>query len=1315
MSITSATRRAGEAVASHQSHGIKYLRVGVAMGLALAAAPAQALDPRKALTQYIHGVWQTEQGLPQNAVEAICQTRDGYLWLGTQEGLVRFDGVRFKVFDRRNTPGLPHTWISALFEDRAGNLWIGGRGTGLSRYRAGRFTPFTTREGLPDDRVRALHEDRGGNLWIGTSGGGLIRFKDGRFEALTTADGLPSDQVVTILEDRSGSLWVGTFGGGLGRLKDGRFTSFTTRAGLSDDEVSSLLEDRDGSLWIGTFNGGLNRLRDGSFTVFTTRDGLSSNLIWSLAEDRDGNLWVGTDNGGLNRFRDGAFAAVTTRSGLSSDVVVSLLEDREGSLWIGTHAGGLNRLRDGKFLTYTTREGLSSDAVLTVHEDSAGDVWIGTDGGGLNRLRDGRFTTLTTRDGLSSDQIAAVHRDRAGALWVGTLGGGLNRIRGGEITAFSARHGLSGEYVVSLYEDRQGSLWVGTDGGGLNRFRDGRFTSYTTKDGLSQDRAGAILEDSRGDLWIGTASGLNRFRDGTFTVFTTRDGLADDRIASLYEDGEGTLWIGTASGLTRFRDGRFAAITAKAGLHDDRIFQTLEDGQGRLWMSGNRGIFMASRKELDAVAAGSLARLSSTAYGVADGMRSAECNGENQPAAWKGRDGRLWFPTIKGVVVVDPERLAGNALAPPVVLEEVVLDGAPLPAHGAALDFPPGSRKFDLRYTALSFPAPERVRFRYRLEGFDGDWVDAGTERSAHYTSLAPGDYTFRVKASNADGVWNESGATLRLRLQPYFYQTRAFQALCGVGLIVLGAGVQRIRMRFLKRRAAELERIVEEQTRELRSANEELRQVQEQLARLSEATPEKLENVSAWGTSMADQVGRAIHARRVHLWRVDGESLTPLTPGAAAPPSWEALQAARSVELGAAGDSAIVRVTGMTGELRGALTIEGPVAWGDAERRLVGALAQHLGSALDLQHLREQLTTTAARQLEVRERMHARGVHTLKLCPRCGRCYDETAERCAADASPLDASRVLPYRVLDRYRLAFLLGEGGMGSVFEAHDERLRRDVALKVIRAEMLGDAEARFRLEREAQTLARIRHPGVIDLFDSGELEDGSAFLVMELLTGRDLAGVLTRHGAGTPAQVASLLRQAAAALAAAHRAGVVHRDVKPANIFLMPDQRAFRAKLLDFGLAKSTRLEAKLTRTGNFVGTPAYMSPEQVEGTAVDARADLYSLAAVAYEALTGQRVVSGTEVARMLVDVLYGTPPSASSHVPGLPPAADAAFEAALAKRPAERPADIEAWAAALAALLESAAGSAPGWPHEGLAAPRTAERRRGEERTEPTL
>jgi ligand-binding sensor domain-containing protein len=1288
------------------------LGAGTLVALSLAAAPVEALDPRRAPTQYIQDVWQKKQGLPQNAVEALCQTRDGYVWLGTQEGLVRFDGVRFKVFDKSNTPGLIDSWISALHEDRAGTLWIVVRGAGLSRYRDGRFTAITKRDGLPDERVRTIHEDREGNLWIGTSGGGLIRFKDGRFDVLGTAQGLASDRVVSILQDRSGRLWIGT-GGGLSRFEDGRFTTFTKRDGLSGDEVSSLVEDREGSLWIGTFDGGLTRLADGEFTAFTTRQGLSNDEVWSIVQDRDGSLWIGTA-AGLNRFSDGEFTALTTRGGLSSDVVVSLLEDREGSLWIGTHGGGLNRLRDGKFLVYGSREGLSNETVLTVHEDRRGDVWIGTDGGGLNRLRDGRFTTFTRKDGLSSDQVASVLEDRAGALWIGTLGGGLDRLRDGQVTRFGPGQGLSNEVVLSLYEDRAGNLWIGTDGGGLNRFRNGRLTRFTSADGLSFDRVSAIHEDRAGSLWLGTPAGLNRFREGTFTVYTTKDGLSDDHVVSIYEDAEGSLWIGTAGGLTRHRDGRFAAITTQSGLHDDKVFQILEDGQGRLWMSCNRGIFSASLKDLNAVAAGTLARFTSTSYGEADGMRDAEGTGDTQPAAWKTRDGRLWFPTIRGVVVVDPARLAGNPLPPPVVMEEVVLDGRPLPAQTALL-FPPGSQKFDLRYTALSFPAPERMRFQYRLEGFDRDWVDAGTERAARYTSLAPGDYTFRVKASNSDGVWNESGAALQFTLQPFFYQTRAFQVLCGVGLVVLGAGVQRARMRWLKRRAEQLERIVEEQTHELRAANEELRRAQEQLARLSEATPEKLENVSAWGSSMAEQVGRAIHARRVHLWRADGESLTPLTPGAAAPPSWEALQAACSAEIGSRDGAAIVPVTGMTGELRGALTISGSIAWGETERRLVNALAQHLGSALDLQHLREQLTTTAARQVEVRERLHARGIHTLKLCPRCGRCFDETASRCPADETPLDASRVLPFSIAERYRLACLLGEGGMGSVFEAHDERLQRDVALKVIRAEMLSDPEARFRLEREAQTLARIRHPGVIDLFDSGELEDGSAFLVMELLAGRDLAGVLSRHGPGTPAQVATLLRQAAAALAAAHRAGVVHRDVKPANIFLMPDPRPFQTKLLDFGLAKSTRLESKLTRTGNFVGTPAYMSPEQVEGTQVDARADLYSLAAVAYEALTGQRVVSGTEVARMLVDVLYSTPPPVSSLVAGLSGAADAAFAAALAKQPADRPADIEAWAAALAAQLEGVTSGSPGWTAEGLAATRAPSRRRGEERAEPTL
>jgi serine/threonine protein kinase len=387
-----------------------------------------------------------------------------------------------------------------------------------------------------------------------------------------------------------------------------------------------------------------------------------------------------------------------------------------------------------------------------------------------------------------------------------------------------------------------------------------------------------------------------------------------------------------------------------------------------------------------------------------------------------------------------------------------------------------------------------------------------------------------------------------------------------------------------------------------------------------------------------------------------------------------------------------VVPVTGLSGEIRGALVVDGARHWGDTERGLVAGFAQHLGSALDLQALRERLTVSSARQAEVRHHMLVQGIQTLNLCPRCGRCFDQTRPRCEADGAELDGTRLLPYRVHDRYLLLRLLGEGGMGSVFACRDERLDRDVALKVIHAERLLDSQTRFRLEREARALASVDHPSVVGLFDSGELEDGSAFLVMELVDGTSVADLLLNHGPATPAQAATLVAQVGSALAAAHRAGVVHRDVKPANIVIAGGGQApLIAKVLDFGVAKSARTDTRLTRTGAIMGTPAYMSPEQVEGGDVDGRSDLYSLAVVAFEALTGRRLVEGAEGAKQMIEVLYGTHPAVSSFV-AVPDGVDAAFDKALAKRPEDRPDDIEAWSRGLAGLLADAAASTSGWP-----------------------
>jgi len=777
-----------------------------------------ALDPKKAITQYNHNVWQAESGLPQNSVNAMIQTRDGYLWLGTQEGLVRFDGVRFAVFNSKSVAGLKINYITALFEDAQGTLWIGTNGGGLSRLKDGVFTNYSTDEGLSSRLVRSVYGSKDGSLWIGTGGGGLNRFKDERFTIYDAKESLPSNDVLVVFEDQMGTLWIGTEGGGLARFKDGAFTVFTTKEGLSSNVVLSLYEDHDDILWIGTRDGGLNRYKDGRFAVYTTRDGLRSNNVMSVREDRDGSLWIGTNGGGLNRFANGKFTAFTTKEGLSSDIVSSLCgEDREGSLWIGTYGGGLNRLSDGKFLTFTTLEGLGNNRVRPIYESRDGSVWIGTEGGGLSRLKDGQFTTYTTRDGLAADDVRAIYEGRDGCLWIGTSGG-LNRWKDGAFSTTTTKNGLVNDYVRALYEDREGNLWIGTNGG-LNRLKNGVFSTITTKDGLTNNFIRIIHQARDGNIWVGTNGGLNLFKGGSLTAFATIDQLSGLVVLCIYEDESGTFWIGTQSaGLNRFKEGRLTAFTTKQGFYDDNVFQILEDGNENLWMSCNNGVFKVGKRELEDFAAGRIRSITSTAYGVADGMKSKECD-HASPGGYKTRDGKLWFGTIRGAAVIDPSNMAGNRVIPPVAIEEFIVDRNAVELRGSPR-LPAGSKNFEFQYTGLSLLAPDKVKFKYKLEGFDKDWMEAGTRRGAYYTNIPPGNYRFRVTACNNEGVWNEAGADFGFYLKPYFYQTTYFYVLCGLGVMSLGLGGYRVRVRQLKAREKHLTRLVKDRTIELQDAN---------------------------------------------------------------------------------------------------------------------------------------------------------------------------------------------------------------------------------------------------------------------------------------------------------------------------------------------------------------------------------------------------------------------------------------------------------------------------------------------------------------
>ena len=763
-------------------------RILLFAGFTLAlAAPCPALDPAREVSQYAHEAWSTRDGLPHDRVHSILQTRDGYIWVGTQAGLARFDGVRFVVFDRRTAPELRSPAILSLAEAPDGSLWMGTYGGGLTRLRDGRFTTFTTRDGLPNDFVWSVIVDRSGTPWLGTGGGGVARLRDGRFETFGRAQGLADDYVTRLFEARDGTLYAAT-NGGISILRDGRFDTYDPVPALS------VAEGADGGVWIGTQGRGLVRVRGRKRSRYRTQPPPVHDDVKVLLADRNANLWIGTDDG-LLRHSGHGFVRYTRHEGLSGGTVTALAEDREGGLWVGT-SRGLNYFRDVEISLFGTAQGLSNDTVFTVLEDSRGALWVGTLGG-LNRIEDGRVRVYTTKDGLLDDRVVSLFEDRESRLWVGT-GGGLNELQDG----LFRRHPTPPN-VTAMAQTSDGALWFGTNGHGLLRHAGGEWRTFGAADGLTNTLIRVLHEDRSGVLWIGTrGGGAFRYRDSAFSALTTRDGLSGDIVLSIHEDAEGALWIGTfGEGLTRFKAGRLEVFTTREGLPCETLFHILEDGRGDLWMSSEQGVFRVPKRELDEVAEGRRAAASVTLYGASGGSHTVQCNGSSQPAGWRTRDGLLWFPTNAGLASVDPKRLPERRRVLPPVIEAALADGRPQDLS-QPLVLPPGRGDLEIQYTALSFADSRQIRFRYRLEGFDGDWVEAGTRRVAYYTNIPPGRYVFRVSAAASDGLPGEEAASLPLELRPRFSQTTWFYALCaaGLGLLLWGGHllhVHEMRARF--------------------------------------------------------------------------------------------------------------------------------------------------------------------------------------------------------------------------------------------------------------------------------------------------------------------------------------------------------------------------------------------------------------------------------------------------------------------------------------------------------------------------------------
>ena len=786
--------------------------------LAISASSLFALDPALSTTQYLHTSWTQEEGIALPAISALAQTTDGYLWLGTGTGLIRFDGMRFVRWEPSSGEKLPGEEIRYLLASADGSLWIGTTHT-ISRYDHGRIVSYPEADRWLAGRNRAISQDRFGRLWLVRASDAPevgVLLSTGAFRVYGLADGLPDRSIRIIFEDTSSDLRIAT-DHDLCRWSPGRPAECVTLPGVAIKSVAvenaedlliadaatqnvlrfsggmlkpiarrmeklysaskCLMRDHDGGVWIGTVGQGLLRVSDGRLERFTRVNGLSSDYIRAVLEDREQNLWVATARG-LDRFRNPQVLHVSSAEGLSSDMVTGVYPAHDGGMWVGTTGGGLNRVLGKQITHYGTSSGLPSTTIRSLFEDEARRLWLGTTAG-FGYLANRRFFEVRTRDGSPLYGVFAIAADRSGVIWLADAQKGLLTVTGGFAQGVSVP-GVRTTDVYQLRSDRAGVLWIGYFRGGVTEIDGDTVRSFTSREGLAGGPIQAIAQDRSGAVWVGARDGLSRFRNGVWTTWELRHGVPEGGVQGIIADDHDALWLMTSQGLSRLE------------------IATLNQSSDT-----------------------SLKNLEFRFHGQSDGVRLAAAPVMANPRTAKAADGRLWICTDDGVAIVDPARIRGNPLPPPVAIEQIVVDGKPMDM-GPAREVTFRGRQVHITYTGLSLMVPERTRFRYKLDGLDPDWTDAGARRNVDYVNLPPGRYRFHVIACNNDGVWNVTGAILAFRIKPYYYQTTWFAALCVTLPALFGWAIHRMRVRMVVTR---YEAITQERTRLTRELHDSLLQ----------------------------------------------------------------------------------------------------------------------------------------------------------------------------------------------------------------------------------------------------------------------------------------------------------------------------------------------------------------------------------------------------------------------------------------------------------------------------------------------------------
>jgi ligand-binding sensor domain-containing protein/signal transduction histidine kinase len=835
---------------------VLFVLLAVATPGGLSAATSRALPDG-----FTRRVWQTQDGLPENTVQAFAQTPDNYLWIGASGGLIRFDGAGFVLYDRDNAPAIRENSIFCLTVGRDGTLWAGTDGGGLLRYRGGTFRAYAVAQGLANEFVRAVVESRDGVLWVGTDDG-LFRL-DG--DLLNRVDGIgkiPKLAVHAIREDRAGNLWVG--GSTILMIRGSDCKEFHLEGYGSANRVKSIVETADGTVWVGTVSG-LQRMPRGARESghFEEVPNIAS-TVRALLEDRSGTLWIGTIGDGLIRYDGGHFSRVTAPDNPPSSTVLALFTDNEQNIWAGMQTG-LLRLSRAAINTFPLTDAANAD-FGTVYSDPDGSLWVAsTHLYRINAERDGSQPVAAPAPGI---RVRTVLRDSTGALWIGTEGDGVFRSRNGQRVQFTKRTGLVNDFIRAFLESRDGSVWIGTDEG-ISRWHDGALTNYLEPQGLAYFSIRTMAETRGGDIWIGTERGVSHWRQGRFIQDEVTARLRTEKIWAIHEDNDGGLWFGTrGAGLFRWRGGKLTAISELQGLAGNSIYQILEDTQGTFWMSGPNAISAVSRRDLDLLADRPGFHPAVTLYGLSDGVEATQIYGGVAPAGCLTARGEIWFPSNRGPVRIIPLEARGETL-PKVVLEQVLVDGKETPLT-SGLVVPPGEGRLQISYAAIRLRSQERIRFRYMLEGFDHDWTEALQRRVAFYTNLPPGEYRFRVQTFEMNMPESVTEAALAIEWRPHLYRSPWFLALCGLVLLGGVLAVYRLRLRQVH---ARFRAVLEERNRVAREMHDTVIQGCASVSALLEAVVAVEPNENGSGRELLDcarkQVRATVDEARRAVWNL--------------------------------------------------------------------------------------------------------------------------------------------------------------------------------------------------------------------------------------------------------------------------------------------------------------------------------------------------------------------------------------------------------------------------------------------------------------